>query len=93
MTCANGTPMAARFPDNARVLNGLDKFLLFVALPAVVLASLIEAIVLARLRSYDWRASAVSRVNRAGSCDPSATRAAPVSVAMSISSSGLLSAP
>ncbi|HSC63469.1 MAG TPA: sterol desaturase family protein, partial [Caldimonas sp.] len=42
------------------MLNGLDKFLLFVALPAVVLASLIEAIVLARLRSYDWRASAVS---------------------------------
>jgi sterol desaturase/sphingolipid hydroxylase (fatty acid hydroxylase superfamily) len=42
------------------VLNGLDKFLLFVALPAVVLASLIEAIVLARVRSYDWRASAVS---------------------------------
>jgi sterol desaturase/sphingolipid hydroxylase (fatty acid hydroxylase superfamily) len=42
------------------VLNGLDKFLLFVALPAVVVASLIEAIVLARLRSYDWRASAVS---------------------------------
>jgi sterol desaturase/sphingolipid hydroxylase (fatty acid hydroxylase superfamily) len=42
------------------VLNGLDKFLLFVALPAVVLASLAEAIVLARLRSYDWRASAVS---------------------------------
>jgi len=42
------------------MLNGLDKFLLFVALPAVVIASLIEAIVLARLRSYDWRASAVS---------------------------------
>ena len=42
------------------MLNGLDKFLLFVALPAVVLASLIEAIVLARVRSYDWRASAVS---------------------------------
>jgi len=48
--------VAVRFADNARVLNGLDKFLLFVALPAVVLASLIEAIVLARLRSYDWRA-------------------------------------
>ena len=42
------------------MLNGLDKFLLFVALPAVVLASLVEAIVLARMRSYDWRASAVS---------------------------------
>ena len=42
------------------MLNGLDKFLLFVALPTVVLASLAEAIVLARVRSYDWRASAVS---------------------------------
>ena len=42
------------------MLNGLDKFLLFVALPAVVIASLLEAIVLARVRSYDWRASAVS---------------------------------
>jgi sterol desaturase/sphingolipid hydroxylase (fatty acid hydroxylase superfamily) len=42
------------------VLNGLDKFLLFVALPTVVVTSLLEAIVLARLRSYDWRASAVS---------------------------------
>ncbi len=43
-----------------RVLNSLDKFLLFVALPTVVIASLAEAIVLARVRSYDWRASAVS---------------------------------
>ena len=43
-----------------RVLNSLDKFLLFVALPTVVVASLAEAIVLARVRSYDWRASAVS---------------------------------
>ena len=42
------------------MLNGLDKFLLFVALPGVVGASLIEAIVIARVRSYDWRASAVS---------------------------------
>ena len=42
------------------MLNNLDKFLLFVALPGVVIASLAEAIVLARLRSYDWRASAVS---------------------------------
>ena len=41
-------------------LNGLDKFLLFVALPAVVVASLLEAIVLARIRSYDWRATSVS---------------------------------
>ena len=53
-------PIARRFRDNRRVLTGLDKFLLFVALPAVVLTSLIEAIVIARLRSYDWRASAVS---------------------------------
>jgi sterol desaturase/sphingolipid hydroxylase (fatty acid hydroxylase superfamily) len=42
------------------MLHGLDKFLLFVALPTVVIASLLEAIVLARVRSYDWRASAVS---------------------------------
>jgi sterol desaturase/sphingolipid hydroxylase (fatty acid hydroxylase superfamily) len=44
-------------------MNGLDRFLLFVALPTVVGASLLEAIVLARLRSYDWRASAVSLVD------------------------------
>src|SRR5690242_19040281 len=44
----------------APVLNGLDKFLLFVALPTVVVASLLEAIVLARRRSYDWRATSVS---------------------------------
>ena len=42
------------------MLNGLDKFLLFVALPTVVVASLVEALVLARVRSYDWRATAVS---------------------------------
>ena len=41
-------------------MGSLDKFLLFVALPAVVVASLVEAIVLARMRTYDWRASAVS---------------------------------
>ena len=41
-------------------MSSLDKFLLFVALPGVVVASLLEAIVLARLRSYDWRAGAVS---------------------------------
>ena len=42
------------------MLNGLDKFLLFVALPTVVVASLVEALVLARIRAYDWRATAVS---------------------------------
>ena len=41
-------------------MNSLDKFLLLVALPAVVGASLLEALVLARRRAYDWRASAVS---------------------------------
>ena len=41
-------------------MSSLDKFLLFVALPGVVGLSLLEAIVLAWLRSYDWRASAVS---------------------------------
>ena len=54
------TRAGSTFRDNRGVLTGLDKFLLFVALPGVVLASLIEAIVIARLRSYDWRASAVS---------------------------------
>jgi sterol desaturase/sphingolipid hydroxylase (fatty acid hydroxylase superfamily) len=49
-----------RFADNARMPSGLDKFLLFVALPTVVVASLVEALVLARIRSYDWRATAVS---------------------------------
>jgi sterol desaturase/sphingolipid hydroxylase (fatty acid hydroxylase superfamily) len=42
------------------IMNSLDKFLLLVALPGVLIASLLEAIVLARVRSYDWRASAVS---------------------------------
>ena len=42
--CAAGAPSRTI----AGMLNGLDKFLLFVALPAVVIASLIEAIVLAR---------------------------------------------
>jgi sterol desaturase/sphingolipid hydroxylase (fatty acid hydroxylase superfamily) len=38
----------------------LDKFLLFVALPTVVLASALEALVLSRRRGYDWRAAGVS---------------------------------
>ncbi len=42
------------------VMFGIDKFLLFVALPMVVSASLIEALVLARLGGYDWRATGVS---------------------------------
>jgi sterol desaturase/sphingolipid hydroxylase (fatty acid hydroxylase superfamily) len=41
-------------------LNGLDRFLLFAALPTVVVASLAEAFVLARRRAYDWRATGVS---------------------------------
>ena len=41
-------------------INGLDRFLLFVALPTVVVASLVEALVLARRRAYDWRATGVS---------------------------------
>ena len=39
---------------------GIDKFLLFVALPVVVIASLIEALVLARRNTFDWRAAGVS---------------------------------
>jgi sterol desaturase/sphingolipid hydroxylase (fatty acid hydroxylase superfamily) len=41
-------------------LNGLDRFLLLVALPTVVVASLVEALVLSRRRSYDWRATGLS---------------------------------
>ena len=41
-------------------MNGLDHFLLFVALPGVVAASLFVALVLARRQRYDWRASGVS---------------------------------
>jgi sterol desaturase/sphingolipid hydroxylase (fatty acid hydroxylase superfamily) len=41
-------------------MNALDKFLLFVALPVVVVASLTEALVLSRRSAYDWRATGVS---------------------------------
>ena len=41
-------------------MNSLDKFLLFVALPTVIVASLVEALVLARRQAYDWRATGVS---------------------------------
>ncbi len=41
-------------------MNPLDKFLLFVALPTVVVASLVEALVLSWRRTYDWRATGVS---------------------------------
>ncbi len=41
-------------------MNDLDKFLLYVALPFVVLVSLIEAAVLSRKNAYDWRAAGVS---------------------------------
>ena len=43
----DGRPPRRRLRQFAAMLNGLDKFLLFVALPAVVVASLLEAIVLA----------------------------------------------
>ncbi len=39
---------------------GIDRFLLLVALPIVVTASLIEALWLARRGGYDWRATGVS---------------------------------
>ena len=42
------------------VMFEIDKFLLFFALPVVVIASLIEALVLARRDAYDWRAAGVS---------------------------------
>jgi sterol desaturase/sphingolipid hydroxylase (fatty acid hydroxylase superfamily) len=41
-------------------MHSLDKFLLFVALPGVVLASLLEAWVLSWRNHYDWRATGVS---------------------------------
>ena len=46
-------------------MNPLDEFLLFVALPAVVIASGIEAIVLSQRRAYDWRAAGVSLLDLA----------------------------
>jgi sterol desaturase/sphingolipid hydroxylase (fatty acid hydroxylase superfamily) len=41
-------------------MSPIEKFLLFVAAPTVLVLSLIEAIVLARLQYYDWRAFGVS---------------------------------
>jgi len=41
-------------------VSPVEKFLLFVAAPAVFVFALIEALVLARRRSYDWRAFSVS---------------------------------
>ncbi|MBA4107975.1 MAG: fatty acid hydroxylase [Leptothrix sp. (in: Bacteria)] len=41
-------------------LDRIDAILLFVVVPAIVLASLIEAWVLSRRARYDWRASGIS---------------------------------
>ncbi|HEY2927371.1 sterol desaturase family protein [Piscinibacter sp.] len=41
-------------------MNPLQKFLLFVAAPAVLVFALIEAVVLSRRQRYDWRAFGVS---------------------------------
>jgi sterol desaturase/sphingolipid hydroxylase (fatty acid hydroxylase superfamily) len=41
-------------------MHPLDKFMLLVALPAVLLASLVEAGFLSRRQRYDWRATGVS---------------------------------
>ena len=41
-------------------MSPLEKFLLFVAAPAVLLLSLLEALVLTRRGGYDWRAFGVS---------------------------------
>jgi len=46
-------------------MTGIDKFLLLVALPIVVMASLIEALMLARRHEYDWRAAGVSLLDLA----------------------------
>ena len=47
-------------------MHALDKFLLFIALPVVLLASLIEALVLSRREAYDWKAMGVSVFNLLG---------------------------
>jgi sterol desaturase/sphingolipid hydroxylase (fatty acid hydroxylase superfamily) len=41
-------------------MDSIDRFLLFVAAPAVLVVSLVEAAVLARREHYDWRALSVS---------------------------------
>jgi hypothetical protein len=47
-------------------MDPLDKILLYFALPFVVLASLLEAVVLSRMRAYDWRAAGVSLLDLVG---------------------------
>jgi sterol desaturase/sphingolipid hydroxylase (fatty acid hydroxylase superfamily) len=44
-------------------LNPVDKFMLFVAAPGVLLLALIEAVVLSRVQSYDWKAFGVSALD------------------------------
>jgi sterol desaturase/sphingolipid hydroxylase (fatty acid hydroxylase superfamily) len=44
-------------------INSLDRFLLFVALPGVVLASFVEALVLSSRSHFDWRAMGVSLID------------------------------
>ena len=41
-------------------MSPIEKFLLFVAAPAVFVFALIEAVLLSRRRHYDWRAFGVS---------------------------------
>lgn len=47
-------------------MDPLDKILLYFALPFVVLVSLLEAVVLSRMRAYDWRAAGVSLLDLVG---------------------------
>lgn len=47
-------------------MNPIEKFLLFVALPTVFFSSLIEAVVLSRRQSYDWKAMGVSAFDLIG---------------------------
>jgi len=44
-------------------MDFIDQLLLFVALPVVVVISLIEAVVLARRQRYDWRAAGISVID------------------------------
>jgi sterol desaturase/sphingolipid hydroxylase (fatty acid hydroxylase superfamily) len=47
-------------------MDSVDRFLLLVALPIVVTASLIEALVLSQRSAYNWRAAGVSLLDLAG---------------------------
>lgn len=51
---------AAATATTGDIMDSTSKFLFFIALPVVVLCSLVEALVLARGHGYDWKAAGVS---------------------------------